>query len=362
MIWSSAQDQEDTKRFILIESGVRFHRTQFQYEKHAIPSPFTMKLRRYLRLKRMEDVHQIGYDRVVDMKFGYGENAYHVILELYAQGNIILTDYNYEILSLLRSHQFEEDVAVKVGEIYPLKYTASMTQLTENHQQDLDLDTFHQVLQEAVRDAEIAGSTEKTSKKKTLTVKQFLLSKASAYASYGPDIIEHCLFRSGLGSSTKASRLLAMGREQVLPLLAELRDAERLLISLDKPHSGYVIFKESSSGSDLEEFAEFVPLLFAQHEERRHVAFGSFEEAVDHYFCRIEEQKMQKQAAAAEETARRKIEKVTNEQQNLLSSLSKAQTDLEEQANLVELYAEEVDKACLVLNSGMLNIIYYSDS
>ena len=31
----------------------------------------------------MEKIEQLGIDRIVDMQFGSGEAAYHVILELY---------------------------------------------------------------------------------------------------------------------------------------------------------------------------------------------------------------------------------------------------------------------------------------
>lgn len=51
-----------------------------------MPSGFSMKLRKHIRTKRLEDVRQVGMDRVVDFKFGSGESANHVILELYAQG------------------------------------------------------------------------------------------------------------------------------------------------------------------------------------------------------------------------------------------------------------------------------------
>lgn len=312
-----------------------------------------------MRLKRLEDIHQIGYDRVIDLKFGYGENAYHLVLELYGQGNIILTDYNYEIVSLLRSHQFEEDVAVKVGEIYPLRYTTSMTHLAEDRRQaqasgsvdDALIEAFIAELRQAEKDAEFVGDADKKAKKKALTLKQFLLSKDSAFASYGPDIIEHCLTRCGFASSIKVSKLISTSGDEVRRLLTELNEAEAMLISFDQPHKGFIICRETSESS-LEEFVEFVPRLFAQHEQKKHLTFESFEEAVDHYFGRIEEQKLQKQATAAEEAARRKIEKVTVEQQSLLNNLSKAQAELEEQASLVELHADEVDKVCLVLNSG----------
>jgi predicted ribosome quality control (RQC) complex YloA/Tae2 family protein len=50
-------------------------------------------------------VRQLGVDRVVDFTFGAGETASHLILEMYAQGNVILTNHKYEVLTLLRSHR-----------------------------------------------------------------------------------------------------------------------------------------------------------------------------------------------------------------------------------------------------------------
>lgn len=55
-----------------------------------MPSGFSMKLRKHIRTQRLEDVRQVGMDRVVDFKFGSGEASNHVILELYASGMFIL--------------------------------------------------------------------------------------------------------------------------------------------------------------------------------------------------------------------------------------------------------------------------------
>jgi predicted ribosome quality control (RQC) complex YloA/Tae2 family protein len=52
-------------------------------------------------------------DRIVDLQFGSGEAAYHVILELYDRGNIVLTDCNLVILNILRPHTEGEEVRYK---------------------------------------------------------------------------------------------------------------------------------------------------------------------------------------------------------------------------------------------------------
>ena len=112
--------QQKDKKLLLMESGIRFHLTSFTRDKSDNPSPFTMKLRKHLRGKRLVNVQQLGMDRVVSFDFGSGEAAYHLILELYDKGNIVLCDYQYAILGLLRSHTYNEETKVAKKQIYPL--------------------------------------------------------------------------------------------------------------------------------------------------------------------------------------------------------------------------------------------------
>lgn len=61
-------------------------------------------MRKHLKNKRLESLTQIGVDRMINLQFGSGEAAYHVILELYDRGNIVLTDHEMTILNILRPH------------------------------------------------------------------------------------------------------------------------------------------------------------------------------------------------------------------------------------------------------------------
>ena len=61
-------------------------------------------MRNHLKNKRLESLSQIGVDRMIDLQFGSGDAAYHIILELYDRGNIVLTDYEMTILNILRPH------------------------------------------------------------------------------------------------------------------------------------------------------------------------------------------------------------------------------------------------------------------
>lgn len=75
-----------------------------------------MKMRKHLRTKKLTSIQQLGMDRVIDLQFGRDEFACHVLVELYAQGNIILTDHNYNILSLLRSYTIQGNEEKEDGE------------------------------------------------------------------------------------------------------------------------------------------------------------------------------------------------------------------------------------------------------
>jgi len=113
------------KRYLLLEAGRRIHTTQFTREKSSIPSQFSINLRKYLRTRKLTEIKQCGIDRVVDLCF-QGDVEYHLIVELYASGNLILTDKDYKILTLLRTHKFDEQVKIAIKEKYPFALAAGL--------------------------------------------------------------------------------------------------------------------------------------------------------------------------------------------------------------------------------------------
>ena len=104
----------DCRQFLIIESGIRFHCTS--YNKHnqhnnnnnndnSMPNHFASKLRKYLKSKKITNIKQIGNDRIVKITFGQQEEyKFYLIIELFSGGNIILTDYKYNIIISLRIH------------------------------------------------------------------------------------------------------------------------------------------------------------------------------------------------------------------------------------------------------------------
>ena len=386
------EEGESEKIFLLVESGIRFHTTKFQRAKNDIPSPFAMKLRKYIRTKKIEDIKQIGMDRVVDIRFGSGDTAMHILLEFYANGNLILCDHNYEVLALLRSHQFEADVALKVGELYPIRFSTNLETSAADSGADAAAAAESEDVGVASRDAAkflawaakhnkdhdhwqltagAAGSATKGRKRssKKLALRQLLLSKDSPCSHYGPEVIDHMILAAGLTPSLKVASLLeaaaqgAEGAAEVMALLRELGGAAALLASLDQPlQPGYILHSDSpaasasasasaSAESPPVEYVEFSSHLLRQHAGRAHTSFPTFGEAVDAYFYRLEAAKQAKAQQAAEAAALKKLDKVRNEARNHAEKLERTQESMQRQAQLVARYADEIDRCLLVLNS-----------
>lgn len=239
--------------------------------------------------------HTTGSDRVVDLKFGSGDAICHIILELYASGNIVLTDGNYEIIALLRSHQFEDDIAVKVGEIYPIAFTTTVlpteestnsitslnslefVQWTRERYQEMVLQNEEQQRMKAeVVSASASGGKGGGGKKKNtggsvattggtkkqrvkkMNLRQLLLCKESGVAMFGPEILDHCLLTAGFVPTSKVEDFLATcdktsesKNDSVSRLLKELLEtAPGLLALLDTPgQPGYILLKKPQTAS-----------------------------------------------------------------------------------------------------------------
>lgn len=277
-----------------------------------MPSPFAMKLRKHLRNLRLENVTQLGcLDRVVDFRFGSGGHAHHLILELYAQGNLILCDSKYQILALLRTHEYEvkkdgekddvdgeekkderkhkEEVKVRVGNIYPVTFATTLAAsgateegaTTKNVNSIMGMNasdayawakgelllTKQKALAANVEnqnaDAKGFGKVKKKGGKKgkkaqneSVVLKALLLKPNSGVYHYGPSLIEHCIWTAGLDPLLKLSH---DNIEYTLPeaswgdLITSLREeGSKVIESLTSGGggAGYILYKPKPSGKD----------------------------------------------------------------------------------------------------------------
>ncbi|CAH3150400.1 unnamed protein product [Porites evermanni] len=335
----------DTKVMLLIESGNRINTTDFEWPKNMMPSGFSMKCRKHIRSRRLVNITQLGVDRIVDLQFGSDEAAYHLIVELYDRGNVVLTDFEYTILSLLRTRTDTEDVRFAVREKYPI-HSARQREPMMNQERLGEI---------------LAECKEGTELKKIL----------NPHFVYGAALIEHCLIEEGFPGNVKTGAEFDIDHD--LPrVMAALKRADSFLdIALTEKCKGVIVQKREKKPSsmatdkgtqdELLTYQEFYPFLLEQHKKGPYIEFPSFDKAVDEFFSKMEGQKIDLKALSQEKTALKKLENVRNDHQRRIEQLQKNQ-DLDMlKAELVELNLELVDKAILIVNSAIANQIDWSE-
>uniref|UniRef100_A0A7N8XYI1 Ribosome quality control complex subunit NEMF n=1 Tax=Mastacembelus armatus TaxID=205130 RepID=A0A7N8XYI1_9TELE len=314
----------DSKAVLLIESGTRIHSTDFEWPKNMMPSGFAMKCRKHLKTRRLTQVKQLGIDRIVDIQFGSEEAAYHLIIELYDRGNIILADHEYTILNLLRFRTAEaEDVKIAVRERYPVESARPPEPL-------ISLERLTEILRKAPNGEQ---------------VKRVL----NPHLPYGATLIEHSLIEAGLSGSAKVDSQVdaAQGTNR----------------------TGYIIQKREKKpaltpGTPSEElltYDEFHPFLFAQHTKSPYLEFDSFDKAVDEFFSKIESQKIDMKALQQEKQALKKLENVKRDHEQRLEALHQAQEVDRIKGELVEMNLPVVERALQVVRSALANQVDWTE-
>jgi len=324
-------NQPEKKAVLLIESGTRIHTTEFEWPKNPAPSGFSMKLRKHINNKRLEYIKQCGVDRVIDLQFGSGDAAYHLILEMYDRGNLVLTDWEFKILNILRPRVAGEEKFL-VRETYPLE-------LCKQEFNVLDEATLTEYLSKA---------------KENDTLKKVLMP----HFDYGPNLLEHILLAAGFAQNTK---IKDFNLENVSKLNEALNGASKFLTEEQK--YGVIIQKVETRPvvDDKEEefftYVEFHPYLYKQYKEKHIVEFDTFNTACDQFFSKVEAQKIELKTVHQEKAAVKKLENVKKDHENRIKSLQEIQDLDRKKGEFIEMNSDIVNNGIKVVNSAIANQI-----
>ena len=102
------QGQEHARHLLLVENGKRIHLTGTLPVPPKIPPPFAMLLRKYLDGGRVLAISQAGLQRIICIDVGKQNTTFHLIIELFDDGNLVLCNDAWTILQPLRPHRFRE--------------------------------------------------------------------------------------------------------------------------------------------------------------------------------------------------------------------------------------------------------------
>lgn len=300
-----------------------------------------MKLRKHLKNKRLEAINQLGIDRIIDLQFGTGEACYHVILELYDRGNVILCDYEYVILNVLRPHVEGEEIRFAVREKYPL-----------TRARDDEGTPSIEVLKERMSQAHPGDN---------------LRTVLNPLLPYGASLIDHCLIEHNLhqckiGGEKPNDEATADGQkkkkkknrkdggdwrdfniDQDFPILMNaINDMHSMLQhAMKEPSAGFIVQKKEVKPTQdgKEEFyftnVEFQPFLYNQYIKDPIREFSTFVHAVDEFYSNLESQKIDLKAFQQEREALKKLSNVRHDHAQRLEELSRIQHVDRKKAELI---------------------------
>jgi len=250
---------------------------------------------------------------------------------MYDRGNLVLTDWEFKILNILRPRVAGEEKFL-VRETYPLE-------LCKQEFNVLDEATLNEYLSNA---------------KENDTLKKVLMP----HFDYGPNLLEHILLAAGFAQNTK---IKDFNLENVSKLNEALNGASKFLTEEQK--YGVIIQKVETRPvvDDKEEefftYVEFHPYLYKQYKEKHIVEFDTFNTACDQFFSKVEAQKIELKTVHQEKAAVKKLENVKKDHENRIKSLQEIQDLDRKKGEFIEMNSDIVNNGIKVVNSAIANQI-----
>ena len=330
---------------------------------------FVAKLRKYLKTRRVTAVSQVGTDRIIEFQFSDGQ--YKLFLEYYAEGNVVLTDKDLNVIALLRMVNASRDQEeLRVG----LKYSVENRQnfggipaLTNERVRD----ALQKSLDRAAKDVATPG---KKIKKKTGDALRRAL--ATSIPEYPPMLLDHALRVRQFDPSTSVEDVLK-DESKLDGLMGVLEEAKSVVDAIEASDTlkGYIIAKRGKAktpandertdnvGHDVEEGSEkenigimyedfhpFRPQQFVDDPNLIILEFDGFNKTVDEFFSSLESQKLESRLTEREENAKKKLEYARSEHQKRLGGLQQVQKLNVRKAQAIEVNLQRVQEAIAAVN------------
>ncbi|KAI8946532.1 fibronectin-binding protein A N-terminus-domain-containing protein [Xylaria longipes] len=349
----------NNKKQLLIDSGFRCHLTEFARTTAAAPSVFVQKLRKVLKTRRLTAVSQIGTDRIIEFQFSDG--LYRIYLEFFAGGNVILTDNELKILTLLRNvPEGEGQEPQRAGLAYSL----------ENRQNyggvpPLSKDRLREALQTIIEKNAVSNTAAKKIKKKPGD--ELRKGLAVTINELPPVLLDHAMKVAGFDSTVQPATV--QDNEYLLDhLLRSLEEGRKLVedVTSSDMCKGYIFAKrrpgveeppdealgeqQPRKGLLYEDFHPFLPRQFEEDPAYTVLSFDSFGKTVDEFFSSIEGQKLESRLTEREAAAKRKLEAAKADQEKRIEGLQAVQTLNVRKANAIEANIERVQEAMDAVN------------
>jgi predicted ribosome quality control (RQC) complex YloA/Tae2 family protein len=234
---------------LVMEAGRRMHLTSYSEENPNEPPTFCMALRKYLRGAWLVGIEQYEFERIVTLSFRTKTGVLKLVVELFGEGNIILTnEQNVIIHALTLKKMRDRDILHNV-----------VLQLPPS----ISKNPFKIVLPELEEAVKNAGEVE-------------VVRAIARFLGVGGVYAEEILLRANIEKTTHANALTNEQVKVIFDVLQELLSA----ISSMRLEPCIVLDAEG-------EFLDVVPLKLKRYEGFKTQIFSNFNQALDEFFLRV---------------------------------------------------------------------------
>jgi predicted ribosome quality control (RQC) complex YloA/Tae2 family protein len=234
---------------LVLEAGRRLHSTSYAEENPSEPPPFCMSLRKYLRNAWVTGIDQYEFERIVTVSFGTKTGTLKLVVELFGDGNIILTnEQNVIIHALAYKKMRDRDILHNVVLQLPPSSSKNPFKVTQAE------------LEEVLKNA---GETE-------------VVRSIARFLGVGGVYAEEILLRADLEKTRHCNTLTIVDVERVFVSL------QSLLSSISGMHlEPCIVLGEDG------DFFDVVPLKLKRYEGFKTQVYDSFNRALDEFFLRV---------------------------------------------------------------------------
>jgi predicted ribosome quality control (RQC) complex YloA/Tae2 family protein len=234
---------------LVMDAGRRLHLTNFASEKPQTPPAFCMSMRKYLPGAKISQIEQYEFERVATIHFHTKEAQWRLILELFGEGNIILTDKNGIILQALHFKKMR-DRTIARNQIYQFPPSSAKN-------------PFKITRQELESGLQALGATE-------------IVRGIVRLIGVGGTYAEELLLRTNVEKAKPCTSLAATDFDSIFLALQELLSSVST-----KPLEPNIVLDDAGS------FVDVAPFLLKRYASFKVQHFQVFSDALDEFYARV---------------------------------------------------------------------------
>lgn len=307
-LWTRSKEG---KHNLLIEPGKRIHLTEYEHKVNESTkvSSFAAGLRKYIRNAVLEDLLQIGNDRIVALKLVSHGNIYYLIAELIPRGVVALVDNEWRIIYSSEYREMKDRI-IRRGERYqPPPQPPNIEELNVSNAMEL-LSKGKDIVRGMIRGWGLPG-----------------------------EFAEEVLVRLGIDKSKKSTELNMEVIEKILDTTKEI---------INRISSGNIEAYHVEVDGRIETVLPYKPQLFRN---AKLIPFPSFNKALDEYFIRIEREERALKEKREIEELESKIKASIDNQKKLIEEYERKAKEYRDIADELSMKYVELEKILNCINN-----------